>query len=71
MDSPHAVAGCGAALLTFERLNYIDRNDLKDRVVCAQEFQPDAANVATYNEKFKHFLGFFEANQELYKQLNQ
>ena len=71
MESPHAIASCGAALLTFQRLNYIDRNNLKDCVVCAHEYQPNAENVETYNQKFQHFLGFFNANQELYQQLNQ
>lgn len=71
MESPLAIASCGAALLTFERLNYIDKNNLKDCVVCAQEFQPNAKNLDTYNQKFQHFVGFFEANHELYQQLNQ
>jgi xylulokinase len=71
MESPHAIASCGAALLTFQRLGYIDKNNLKDCVVCEHEYQPTAENVETYNQKFQHFLGFFEANQELYQQLNQ
>ncbi len=71
MESPHAIASCGAAMLTFERLDYIAKNKLKECVVCTQEFQPNPENAAMYSRNFVHFLEFFEANRELYEQINQ
>jgi sugar (pentulose or hexulose) kinase len=71
LDSPQAIASLGAALLTFERLGYIESSNLHECVICGQEFQPITENKETYNQNFQHFLEFFEANQEIYKQLNQ
>jgi xylulokinase len=71
MKAPHAIASCGVAMLTFERLGYISSADFGDCIQYAEEFLPNEQHQELYNSQFEHFLSFFEANQELYQRINQ
>jgi len=71
MDDPIQANARGAAILAAVALGYTTFDAIAEQVAVTQEYQPNPANRAIYDEMYAAFRDIYKRNRPIYARLNK